>query len=73
MFGQLFDLEGRTRETIKNTLEDVAEELGCNHSEFFIMIKPIDEKFEMKFYIYRLVNGKPALVREIELKEILQT
>jgi hypothetical protein len=71
MFGQLFDLEGRTRETIKNTLEDVAEELGCNHSEFFIMIKPIDEKFEMKFYIYRLVNGKPALVREIELKEIL--
>jgi hypothetical protein len=71
MFGQLFDLEGRTRETIKNTLEDVAEELGCNHSDFFIMIKPIDEKFEMKFYIYRLVNGKPALVREIELKEIL--
>ena len=73
MFGQLFDIEGRTRETIKNTLEDVAEELGCSHSEFFIMIKPTSEEFEMKFYIYRLVNGTPALVREIELKEILQT
>ena len=73
MFQQLFDIEGRTRETIKNTLEDVAEELGCSQSEFFIMIKPTNEEFDMKFYIYRLVNGKPALVREIELKEILQT
>ena len=37
------------------------------------MIKPINEKFEMKFYVYRIIKGKstPQFVREISLKEIL--
>jgi hypothetical protein len=36
------------------------------------MIKPTDNEFEMKFYIYQnFSNQAPSFVREISLKEIL--
>ena len=70
LLGGLIDKERITHDTIQSTLEDVAEELGCNHNELFIMIKPIDETFTMKFYIYKIENT-PKMIREITLKEIL--
>lgn len=72
MLSGLVDTEKLTRDTIQNALEEIAEELQCSHKEFFVMIKPSDEKFNMKFYIYRIYEDKaPAPVREISLKEIL--
>ncbi len=71
LLGGLFDSEKIVKDTIQSTLENVAEELNCSHTEFFIMIKPSDEKFNMKFWIYKMVNNAPKLVREISLKEIL--
>jgi hypothetical protein len=73
LLGGFIDKEQITHDTIQSTLEDVAEELGCNFNEFFIMIKPKNEKFEMRFDIYKIDNGKPIFIREITLKEILQT
>ena len=73
LMGGLVDTEKITHDTIQGTLEDVAEELGCTHKDFFVMIKPCDETFTMRFYIYRTDSGKPTLVREITLKEILNT
>lgn len=73
LLGGFIDKEQITHDTIQSTLEDVAEELGCNFNEFFIMIKPRNEKFEMRFDIYKIDNGKPIFIREITLKEILQT
>ena len=67
----LVDKEQITYDTIQTTLEDVAEELGCNYKDFFIMIKPTNDDFDMKFFIYKLENGVPKMVREITLKEIL--
>jgi hypothetical protein len=37
------------------------------------MIKPTNENFDMKFYIYKMDNGTPKPVREITLKEILSS
>jgi hypothetical protein len=37
------------------------------------MIKPTDETFTMKFYIYKTENNVPKFIREITLKEILRT
>jgi len=72
MMGGLIDKEKITHDTIQSTLEDIAEELECKHTDFFVMIKPINEDFDMKFFIYKLEASKaPALVREISLKEIL--
>lgn len=71
LLGNLVDKEKITHDTIQGTLEDVAEELDCDYKEFFVMIKPMTEKFEPKFYIYKLQEGKPKLIREISLKEIL--
>lgn len=76
MFGQLFDIEGRTRETIQSTLEDIAEELGCSKDDFIIAIKPIDGEFNFRCYIIKATSDfvksiPPAIVREITLKEIL--
>lgn len=79
MLGGLVDKEKITHDTIQECLENICEELNENkHPEdflsfkdFFIMIKPVDEEFEMKFFIYKLSNGKPEFVREITLKEIL--
>lgn len=73
LLGGLIDKEKITHDTIQSTLEDVADELGVSHKELFIMIKPIDETFTMKFYIYKLETTGPKLVREITLKEILSS
>jgi hypothetical protein len=35
------------------------------------MIKPVNEDFDMKFYIYKMINGVPNPIREISLKEVL--
>lgn len=71
LMGGLVDKEKITHETIQNTLENVAEELQCSFSELFIMIKPINEDFDMKFYIYKIIDGVPNPIREISLKEVL--
>jgi len=72
MLSSLFNTEKITHDTIQSTLESVAEELGCSHKDFFLMIKPTNEEYDMKFYIYVDIIGKiPEFVREISLKEIL--
>jgi hypothetical protein len=73
LMGGLVDKEQITFNTIQATLENVAEELGCSYKDFFIMIKPTNENFDMKFYIYKMDNGTPKPVREITLKEILSS
>lgn len=74
MFGNLLggflNKEKLTHDTIKAALEDIAEELGCDYRSFFVMIKPTDEEFNMKFYVYKMGNT-PTFIREISLKEIL--
>ncbi len=72
LLGGLIDKEEMTRKTIKNALEDVAEELGCSHKECFITIMPTDEKFNHKYFVCKYdESGNPKMVREITLKEIL--
>jgi hypothetical protein len=75
MFGELLggmiDKEKAISITIKSALEAVSEELECSHKELFIMIKPSDEKMNFKNYIYKMVDGRPTMIREISLKEII--
>lgn len=73
LMGGLVDKEQITRDTIQDTLENISEELGCSYKDFFIMIKPTNDDFNMKFFIYKLENGVPKMIREITLKEILNT
>jgi hypothetical protein len=35
------------------------------------MIKPTNEEMDFKCWVYRIVEGKPKIEREITLKEIL--
>ena len=75
MFGGLLDglidKEKITHDTIQKTFANVATELQCKCNELFIMIKPIDESFTMKFYIYKQLEGSaPIFIREITLTEI---
>ena len=70
--GGLFDKEKATYETIQITLEELAAELSCDWKDFFIMIRPMDDKFNHKFFICKYdQKGNPIKVREITLKEIL--
>lgn len=75
LLGGLVDKEKITHDTIQGTLQDVSEELNCSYKDFFIMIKPKNEKFEMRFDIFHIKEkeGKPTFIREITLKEILGT
>lgn len=70
MFG-LFDKEGMVRDVIEASLENLAGELNCNHSELFLMIKPKNEDFDAIVYLYKIENGIPTPIREVPLKEIL--
>jgi hypothetical protein len=70
LLGGLIDKEKATRDTIENSLEDLAEELGVDHKNLFVTIKPINEKFEFLLHLYKIENGRPVLIREVPLKEI---
>jgi hypothetical protein len=35
------------------------------------MIKPVDDSFTMKFWVYKLEEKTPKLIREIPLSEVL--
>jgi hypothetical protein len=71
LLGSLIDKEQITHDTIQTTLEKLSEELNCTHKDLFIMIKPVDETFTMKFWVYKLEEKGPKLVREIPLSEVL--
>jgi hypothetical protein len=71
IMGGLIDKEQITHDTIQTTLENIAEELNCDFKDFFVMIKPTNDEFDMRFYIYQTIEGKPVFQREISLKEIL--
>ncbi len=75
MFGglaNLFDKEGMVKDTIQSTLTALAEEMGCNWTDFYIVIKPTGEDYEFKFVVFkRDENRKPVEIREISIKEIL--
>lgn len=72
MLGGLVDKEKMTYDTIQTTLENVAEELGCDFRDFFVMIRPMDEDLNFKFFICKYdEKGNPLKVREITLKEVL--
>lgn len=70
LLGGLIDKEKATRDTIENSLEDLAEELGVSYKELFVTIKPINEEFKFLLHLYKIENGKPILMREVPLKEI---
>ena len=76
IFGNLFDKEGMVSGTIENCLETLSEELGCKKTDLFIMIKPTTDEFaddntNFKNWVYQMIDGKPKLIREISLTEIL--
>ena len=71
LLGSLIDKEQITHDTIQTTLENLSEELNCTHKDLFIMIKPVDETFTMRFWVYKLEEKGPKLVREIPLSEVL--
>jgi hypothetical protein len=54
----------------RKLLINVSEELECSEKELFIMIKPCNEDFDFKCYVYKL-DPNPKAIREISLKEIL--
>ena len=73
MLGALFNTEKIVSDTIKSSLHEIAIELECSHKDFFVMIKPTNDNFDMKFYVYKIIEDKPTpqFVREISLNEIL--
>jgi hypothetical protein len=71
LLGSLIDKEQITHDTIQTTLENLSEELNCTHKDLFIMIKPVDDTFTMRFWVYKLEEKGPKLIREIPLSEVL--
>lgn len=77
MFGDLLkgliDSEKLITDKIQDTLMNLSEELGVTHKDLFVMIKPVDAECNFKLWVYRIEGGKPTVVREILLTEILET
>jgi hypothetical protein len=72
LLGGLIDKEKAIYDTIQDALSDVAEELKCDRKDFFIMIRPMDDQFNHRFFICKYnEDGNPVNVREITLKEIM--
>lgn len=72
LLGNLINKEEAVRETITDALNDLSEELNLPFSKFFVMIKPIDEKFNFKLHVFILNDSNiPQFVRELTVKEIV--
>ena len=72
LLGNLINKEESVRETITDALNDLSEELNLPFSKFFVMIKPIDEKFNFKLHVFILNDSNiPQFVRELTVKEIV--
>lgn len=71
LLGGLINTEQIVHDTIQTTLEKLAIEMSCEYKDLFIMIKPVDDTFTMKFWVYKIEEKGPRLVREIPLKEVL--
>ena len=71
LLGGLINTEQIVHDTIQTTLENLSEEMNCEYKDLFIMIKPVDDTFTMKFWVYKLNEKGPKLVREIPLSEVL--
>ncbi len=71
--GGLIDKEGIVKDTLEDALEKFSIELECKPTQVFIMIKPINDDAEFKCWLYTAKEGAPKLVREVSLKEILET
>lgn len=71
LFGGLIDKEKAIKTTITDVLSDCSEELGVGYKDLFVIIRPVDDKFDFKFHLYRQDSGKPVFVREITVKEVV--
>ncbi len=72
ILGSLVDKEDAVKTTIEDALTDLSEELSVPFQKFFIMIKPVDEKFNFKLHVYVLNESNvPQFVRELTVKEIV--
>lgn len=81
ILGGLFNKEEMVNETLRNTIEDVAEELNCDAKQISIMIdasepqkdeKGNEIKYSFTCFVYQSAEGKRKRIREITLTEILR-
>lgn len=72
LLGGLINKEEAVKDTIKDALTDLSEELSLPFTKFFVMIKPVDEKFNFKLHVFTLNDANvPQFVRELTVKEIV--
>ncbi|MEM2138566.1 MAG: hypothetical protein QXM96_00215 [Candidatus Woesearchaeota archaeon] len=67
MIDFLFNKEDAVANVISDFMIKICEELNCDFKDIFIMIKPINENFDFKIYVYK----DKTFIRETSLKEIL--
>lgn len=73
LLGNLINKEEAVKDTITDALKDLSEELSVPFSKFFIMIKPVDEKFSFKLHVFMFNEANvPQFVRELTVKEIVE-
>ncbi len=72
MIGGIMDVKGQVSSVIQKFLKKVASENKLKFDELFVMIKPKDENFALRFFVYKITQGSsPTLLREVTLDEIL--
>lgn len=74
MISGLVDVKGQVASVIQNFLKKIAEEENLAFDNLFVMIRPSDAEFNLKFFIYTIKPGQaPKLLREVTLDEILNS
>lgn len=73
MIGGLVDVQGKVASVIQEFLKKIAQENELAFSELFIMIKPANADFQLKYFVYTIKPGEaPKLLREVTRDEILE-
>ena len=81
ILGSMFNAEEKVNDTLKNTIEDLADSLNCDAKQISILIdasepqkdeKGNEIKYSFTCLVYKKDNeGRKKKIREITLKEIL--
>lgn len=73
LLGGLIDKDKMVSDTIQGSLQDIAEDNNFNHTQFCVMIKPVDDKMNFGLFLcpFSSENGVGKPIRTIPLSEIL--
>ncbi len=73
MFGALLNIEGTVTNFLQKTIKATAIEHDLAAENVRIMIKPVNDKLDLEYILFTVVDGKQKNLKKVLLDDILNS